>query len=626
MARDIAPLVHHLRRLAAPHAADPDAALLDRFARGHDEAAFTDLVARHGQMVWHVCRRVLGDAHAAEDAFQATFLVLARRAGAIGQPAALAGWLYGVALRVARKARGAGFRHRLRQAADGPELSGSAPDPLTRVTARELLDALDEEVERLPDRYKLPVVLCCLQGLSQEEAARRLGWTPGSVRGRLERGRRRLHQRLTRRGLGLSAALAAAEMARGTAGAAPAAFVAGAAAQTLAEGVAAGTAGTKLKVWGALVLLAGLAASAGLLAVPGTTGQTSAVNPDPSRERQAPPPLRIQLGRALPMQAHAEAFWGLAFSPNGKRLAGGAHDGAVWVWDALSGKRVLDLETNAGIVRTVCFSHDGKRLAGVGGKVWLWDARTGAVRGTIDRGVTPGNRFEALAFSPDDRLLAGTAAGLDDNRLLQALADDNRYGILTLWDTTTGKVVRTLEGSGGGPVAWSLDGKRVAGSGRDAAGRDAGVRVWDPTTGKTILGLRAGYTSAVAFSPDSKRLAAGSVEGDLRVWDVVSGKEVHAIRKAHYRDVVSICFGPDGKYLVTAGQRPHERGLLEGWPPDLDGEVKVWSTATGKELLAFKTHVSGVSGMALTPDGTRVAASTLAGGQAVTIWALESGR
>jgi WD40 repeat protein len=175
-------------------------------------------------------------------------------------------------------------------------------------------------------------------------------------------------------------------------------------------------------------------------------------------------------------------------------------------------------------------------------------------------------------------------------------------------------------------VAFSLDGKRLAGAARDEAGHDAGVRLWDSSTGKVVFCLRSSYASAVAFSPDGKRLAAGSVSGELRLWDVATGKEVLAVRSAHARTVVRACFTADGKYLVTAGERPHQPGLLEAWPPDHDGEVKVWDTTTGKELLALKTHVSGISGMALTPDGSRLAAATLAGRQPVTVWSLAWGR
>src|SRR5262249_5893692 len=154
------------------------------------------------------------------------------------------------------------------------------------------------------------------------------------------------------------------------------------------------------------------------------------------------------------------------------------------------------------------------------------------------------------------------------------------------------------------------DGTRVAGAGRDADGQDDGVWVWDAATGRVARRLRSGYALTVAFSPDGKRLAAGSAEGDVRVWNE-AGREGFGAPPAHVAGVIRVCFTRDGKHLVTAGQRPHQRGLLEPWPPDHDGEVKVWGS-TGRELFAFPTHVSGISGMALSPDSTRVAASTLA--------------
>lgn len=208
MAR-FARLFQFLRHELAPVA---DAVLLQRFAQHRDEAAFAELVERHGPLVRRVCRRALADPAAADDAFQATFLVLARKAGAIQYPERLAGFLHGVACRAARKASSA---QRLRQwPADAPEPADPRPDPLAELSARDLLTAIDEEVARLPENNRLPVILCCLEGLSLEEAAARLGWSRGSVKGRLERGRVMLHARLVRRGLKLPAVLAAVELSR----------------------------------------------------------------------------------------------------------------------------------------------------------------------------------------------------------------------------------------------------------------------------------------------------------------------------------------------------------------------------------------------------------------------------
>jgi RNA polymerase sigma factor (sigma-70 family) len=211
-------LLRFIRRLAVP--VEPpeatDAALLGRYLSAKDEKAFTALVDRHGPLVYHVCQRVLGNAHDAEDAFQAVFLVLARKAATVRPRERLAAWLYGVARRVALKVRSARARRRSTAHLPAPP-ADPHPDPLAEISARELLLLIEEEIQRLPEGYRLPVILCGLEGRSLEEAARQLGWTPGSVKGRLERGRARLHARLRRRGLTLPAALAMVAVAQGRA-------------------------------------------------------------------------------------------------------------------------------------------------------------------------------------------------------------------------------------------------------------------------------------------------------------------------------------------------------------------------------------------------------------------------
>ncbi|HZU36269.1 MAG TPA: sigma-70 family RNA polymerase sigma factor [Gemmataceae bacterium] len=211
--RQLHPLLRFLNRLAGPRLARDatDGELLRRFATDRDEDAFTALLQRHGPLVWGVCRRILQNSADAEDAFQATFLVLARKAGSIHKETALASWLYGVAYRVAMKARGAAARrrnHERRTAmrADKPTRSDSVLD----VEA-----ALDEEVRRLPEKYRAPVILCYLQGKTNEEAARLLGCPKGTVLSRLARARERLRVRLIRRGLVLSTVLASEAAAQG---------------------------------------------------------------------------------------------------------------------------------------------------------------------------------------------------------------------------------------------------------------------------------------------------------------------------------------------------------------------------------------------------------------------------
>jgi RNA polymerase sigma factor (sigma-70 family) len=169
-----------------------DRQLVEQFVRSADEAAFAAIVARHGPMVLAACRRVLPNAEDAHDTFQATFLVLVRKAGSLSNPDLLAGWLYGVAYRTAQNARAEAARRSRheRQAAAMTRDPGLDED---------LLPLLDQELQRLPEKYRAPLVLCYLEGKTHVEAAKQLGWPIGSMSSRLERGRQILRNRLTAR-------------------------------------------------------------------------------------------------------------------------------------------------------------------------------------------------------------------------------------------------------------------------------------------------------------------------------------------------------------------------------------------------------------------------------------------
>ena len=185
-----ASILQYLRRVVGP--VSPDALLLARYIRQRDETAFTEIVQRHGPMVWGVCSRALPRSHDAEDAFQATFLVLARKAASIGRPSLLANWLFGVARRTSLEAQ----KRRARQREE-PTMDIAAPDPVST----ELKDVLDEEIARLPDRLRVPIVLCYLEGRTNAEAAELLACPPGTIASRLSAARDRLQIRITRRGL-----------------------------------------------------------------------------------------------------------------------------------------------------------------------------------------------------------------------------------------------------------------------------------------------------------------------------------------------------------------------------------------------------------------------------------------
>jgi RNA polymerase sigma factor (sigma-70 family) len=205
-------LLRQLRTfIAGPKAeGQSDRHLLEQFLSQRDEASFAALLERHGPMVLGVCRRVLYDEHLAEDAFQATFLILARKAGTIHKRRSVGSWLHGVALRLARKAKTEALRFKR---PDPRSKSLSAVDPQAEASWHEAQEVLDDELQRLPDRYRLPLILCYLQGLTRDEAAVQLGWTAGRLKGLLDRGRDQLRSQLLRRGVTLSAAGAATLLA-----------------------------------------------------------------------------------------------------------------------------------------------------------------------------------------------------------------------------------------------------------------------------------------------------------------------------------------------------------------------------------------------------------------------------
>jgi RNA polymerase sigma factor (sigma-70 family) len=209
-----------------------DGELLEHFKDRQDEAAFAALVARHGPMILGLCRRLLHDRHDAEDAFQATFLVLVCRAGAVAKRDSVGSWLYGVAYRIALRAKARAARLRGALPEEIPDARGEGP--AAELERRELAAVLDEELIRRPEKYRTALVLCGLEGLTGKEAAQRLGLSFGTLRRRLERGRELLRRRLTRRGVLPAAAFAAGGLAEG---AVPAAVPAQLAAATLKAAV-----------------------------------------------------------------------------------------------------------------------------------------------------------------------------------------------------------------------------------------------------------------------------------------------------------------------------------------------------------------------------------------------------
>jgi RNA polymerase sigma factor (sigma-70 family) len=607
-------VLRHLRQVleGVPAVQPADRQLLQRFVAGRDQEAFAALVRRHGPLVLGVCRRVLGDAHDAEDVFQATFLVLARKAGSIRQPEALPGWLYGVAYRLALKARGAAARRRLleKKVAVNP-----AAEPAD-LTWTELRAALDDELQRLPARHRVPLVLCYLEGKTQDEAARQLGWPRGTLKRRLERGRELLAARLSRRGLDLSAGLLAVALTRAAAPAAVpvaltaattragvlfAAGPAGAAATpaaALARGVLPALPAVKVQV-GVALLLVLLAAGAGLVACH-ALAEKPGVPARPAARAAAQPGRRDFYGDPLPAGAlarlgtvrlrHGSMVTGVVFSRDGQTAIAGDDRGNIVSWDVATGqerRRLLPrLRTGVG---ALALSADGKTLAsGSSDGVRLWDVTAGTCTAFLRQGRR--EHIAQLVFAPDGKTLASAGRGKT----------------VTLWDRAAGKKGYELGGHAGDvlALAFSPDGKTLA----TAAWADPVVRLWDPATGKERLRLQAhhGGATGVAFAPDGQTLATGGNDYTLRFWDPATGKKLREARALH---PFSLRYLPGGRAL--AGVTPRRVG--------------VWDAATGKLLREFKVSPGSIPHLVLSPDGKTVA-TVLGGRHTVDLWDVATGQ
>jgi RNA polymerase sigma factor (sigma-70 family) len=607
---------------------DSDGALLERFVGRGDETAFEALLQRHGPMVLGLCRRLLADSHEAEDAFQATFLVLIRKARSIRRQASLGSWLFGVAWRIAQRARAARTQRRQHEQTAARTQQATAP---ATPALDDLRCVLEEELHRLPAKYRAPMVLCYFEGKTNEEAAQQLHWPTGTVQGRLARARRLLRSRLTRRGVTLgSGALAALEAVPQ----APAAVPAGLQTATVKAGVlwiASGqTVGLSpeavrlaqgllhtMKVTKMRILLIGLILAATLSAATGWWWQQTAapaVSEPPPDAPQAKQPLPVEQSKAKekepavdflgdPLPAGALARMGtlrlrqggrvtaVAVSPDGSTLASGGFDRVVRWWDAATGKELRSSGLHPDYVIDMVFSLDGKRLYSCCGTVYFWEVATGK---QIEQTAVLEKGCIALALSPNGKTLAmGTITGL------------------RLWDTAGNISVRLLGDAkeAVSSVAFSPDGRWLA-----CTGDQLRVHVWDLQTQKEVytfkgMGAAAYNFWGVRFSPDKKLLAATRA-GETYVWDLITGKEVGKFgREQNGRGVV---FSADSKKLIAPGR--------DGWP-------HLWDIASGKELAWFSAE--GEPGewtmaLALTKDG-----KTLVSGHSdhtVRLWDAATGK
>jgi RNA polymerase sigma factor (sigma-70 family) len=618
----------------------PDAELLRRFAAGHDEAAFEVLVWRHGATVLGVCERILHRPQDAEDAFQATFLAFVREAGSIGKRDAVGSWLYKVAYRVALKAKATAAK-RAGEQRTGPEpRAAPAGDELLW---RDLRPVLDSEVNRLPEKYRRPFVLCYLEGMTCAEAARELGCPRGTVVTRLARARERLRARLARRGIGLPAAALGATLGRnaavaavppgllwstvsaGLAAASGAGCVGPASpgAVALARGVA--KVAPAVKLWTAAVCLVfGAAAGVSALTSPERAELRPASPADPSGSAahgrqvgEASPARMGGMDDSLPVGARARfgslrfrtggGYGSVAYAPGGRTLAfGGA------LWDAATGRRVARLQERAGDhVSLPVFSPDGKALAAGGfspderglpaALICLWDAETGA---ELRRLTAAGRRPVChVAFSADGRTLAALGAWAGGGQV-------SWDGTLARWDVESGRLIGEITvGPPAGMSARLAPGAKtvVAWAHPPADARTAAPRRWDAETGEELPPLRgeAEGVAAVAFSADAGLVVAAG--RDLALWDAGTGEQRFRVHGCWAR---AVAFSSDGTRIATRG---------------LEGSVRLWDVAAGRELRRLPGRQEGVSSPppVFSPDGKTLATESEG---ALCLWDVETGR
>jgi RNA polymerase sigma factor (sigma-70 family) len=579
------PVLRHIRRIAVLGGSNDrtDSHLLHCFVTQRDEAAFEALVRRHGPMVLAVCRRILTDPHDADDAFQATFLVLVRRAAAIENQESLGSFLHGVALRTALNARAdlTNRRKHERRAVPMP-----AVDEESEVVWRDLRTMLDEEIQRLSEPYRTLVVLCYLEGKSYAEAAARLGCSRGTVSTRLTKARAVLRKQLLSRGLTLSAGALGLVLTRQAAAAAlPLPLVlttvntvvglaVSAKVASLTEGVLKAMSMTRLKITLFLLLLGAVGAGGSGLA------QYHLRAEEPSNEQGDAFSSRI--GEVRTFDGHTERVTWVDFSPDGRRAISSSHDLTVRVWDVATGRELRRLEGHTQRVECAVFSPNGRRALSCSwdGTIRLWDVESGKEILTFAAVGAPGLHIARVAFLPDGK------------RFLCCPLDHHS---LHVRDAQTGQLLKEFGHHEGHvcAVALSRDGSQVLETSCDAR---RPILLWDVASGRLLREFKdhPEEGAGVALSPDGRlALSASPLQGPIRLWDVASGREIRQM-PGHLRGVIALDFSPDGRYALSGGR---------------DQTVRLWHVGTGKELCRFFGHLDWIDRVTFSPDGRQALSS-----------------
>ena len=650
--------IHLLQRfLQTARAAEPsDAELLRRFARIREQAAFAEIVRRHGPMVLGTAHRLLGRDPLAEDAFQIAFTALARRAGNV-RGESVAGWLHRTTVRAAGRLR----RKVVVQSEDLDAVPGEAADPCADVAWREVRQVLDEELNALPKRLRVPLVLCYLEALTRDEAAVRLSWSLRTLERRLGQARATLQARLRRRGVS-AVGVAVVATAGGLTLPVP---------SVLAEAMV-----RALPLAASFPLRLGVGVAAAALVAAGIAIGIGAKSSTPAADPPAkgPPPVTAAKDPPavdvpdVPLPPGAvRRFGSLAWrhpagvseavlSADGKTLVTFG-TGTLAVWDVPSGRRTYYLREPAFLDTfepgSVAVAPDGSwvaYLARIDAAVRVVDVATSKVRLTFGPnqpapGLQP-NQFHwrSIWTAPD-----GKAILLCDKKTLHT------------FDAATGKETRkvTLPGR---VVALSPDGRRCIAHDQE---NPASAFVCDAETGKELVRLDGDFKDAgkdswsirAAFAGDGKRIATLSDCGpEVRLWDAQTGKLAGTFKRAKpvddWDDIrqASLAVSPDGKTIYAGGFPSNSR--VRRWdvasgkelPPlvgarsmvmslvvtrdtvysgETDGMIHRWNSATGKARTGAAGH-SERAMAALSPDGRTVVTGGFSG--QLYVWDASSGR
>jgi RNA polymerase sigma factor (sigma-70 family) len=579
-----------------------DSQLLERFASRHEEAAFAELVRRHGPMVLRTCQRVLGNRPDVDDAFQATFIVLARKAPALTAALPLGGWLHRVAQRISLRARFTAGRRRERS------LDDTVPPAAIPSPSAEPSEVLDEELNGLSDKYRVPLVLCYLQGKTAAQAGQELGCPVRTLERRLAQGRDLLRQRLLRRGLTLGAAALTAPLfaeisraavpealARATAHGATLLVAGGPVAQDILTAQAVDLANVALHEAATRKLLR----LAALLLVLGAAGAVLALTVPRGK------PSAAVAGSSGEIRRSAFPFRRAAFAPDNRMLALADEDGGVEVYDldytkpTLINRLKFRLDEPGPRRSCVAVSPDGKKLAvgTLAGTVQLWDLGAGTKLATLQ--TAQRGEVTHLAFAPDGQALAALVAGKQGGLTTWTLATQtercrvpltdvvgvhlvftprnelfvvNEQYLLYAWDASTGQPLPVNAPAipgvrGSRALAVAADGSVVVACAAEDGTRT--VRLWQRGARdmRTLFALALDAKLSVLASPQGDSIAC-HFHNDNRVvvWDVALNRRLHEIRRPFEGGITCLAYSPDGKRLFWSGYGEERKPGMTSMP------------------------------------------------------------